>query len=376
MIFDLSTRKAELPRPIVTARGEWPSRTSVLLTLKDRSGLAGRGEAAPLPGYSPDDADACLAALSEIARALDPKEPEDDALAWLDRTLAPFDARLAALPAARFALETALLDLAARARGTSIARLVAGDAIAPVPRSALVDLASPTLEDDARALVLRAIGTIKAKIGARPLADDLAALARLRAAIGPDVRLRLDANGALSRGTLDALAPLAPELVEEPVSGEALLALGSCAVRWAADESLQDARIARALLDDPACAAFVLKPALHGLRGAFGLARAAATRGKLTIVTHLFDGPIAVAAACELALIVSALSFGCAGTPEFPGPSEPAPSVRISKLARPELACGLDPHPGLAVVWGSVPIPQLIVPGLIVPHEGAGLGVP
>src|SRR5262249_8603206 len=146
---------------------------------------------------------------------------------------------------------------------------------------------------DAKALLARGIGTIKAKIGARPFADELADLRRLRDAIGPDVHLRLDANGALEspRASLEALAPLAPELVEEPTSGEALLPLGPTAVPWAADESLLDPRIARTLLDAPACAAFVLKPALHGFRGALALARAAATRGKPTIVTHLFDGP-------------------------------------------------------------------------------------
>jgi L-alanine-DL-glutamate epimerase-like enolase superfamily enzyme len=268
--------------------------------------------------------------------------------------LAPFEERLEPVPAARFALETALLDLVARGRGVSVASLLAGGApLWPIARSGLVDFASPTLTEDARSLLARQITTIKAKIGARALTQDLASLARLRDAVGPAVRIRLDANGAFSEpaAALDLLAPFDVELVEEPTRGEALLALGPCAVPWAADESLLDRRIARALLDTPSCAAIVVKPAIHGLRGALALCRAASVRHKPVIVTHLIDGPIAVAAACELALFVSTL--------------------RADHTER--YASGLDPAP--AVVWGAMRMPQLDVPGVITPHRGVGLGV-
>jgi L-alanine-DL-glutamate epimerase-like enolase superfamily enzyme len=349
--FELATHVTPLPRPIVTARGPWTSRESLVLTLRDRFGQVGRGEASPLPNYSRDDAAACRTALANALGKLDVPPPEEDAWDWLTRVLAPFEGSLADLPSARFALETALVDLGARRMGLSVAEWLAGGrSLAPIARSGLVDLASPELEEDARALVSREIRTLKAKMGARPLAHDLDALARLHAAVGEEVTLRLDANGGFRRdprAALEALAPFAPELVEEPTDGEALASLGPCAVPWAADESLQDARVARALLESSSCAAIVVKPALYGLRGARTLALAAAARGKRVIFTHLFDGPIAVAAACELALAL-------------------APRV-------PLLACGLD------MLWEGVHIPQLQRPGLVAPQTrdvGAGLGVP
>jgi hypothetical protein len=95
-----------------------------------------------------------------------------------------------------------------------------------------------------------------------------------------------------------------------------------------------------------------VEPRLHDDRGALDLCRAASARHKPAIVTHLMDGPIAVAAACELALFASTLA-----------------------AERTEgYASGLDPAP--AVVWGAMRIPQLDVPGVVTPHGGVGLGVP
>ena len=61
---------------------------------------------------------------------------------------------------------------------------------------------------------------MKVKVGS---GDDAGSVAAVRAAVGPDVALRLDANGAwdveTAVRTIDALAPAGLELVEEPVHG-------------------------------------------------------------------------------------------------------------------------------------------------------------
>jgi L-alanine-DL-glutamate epimerase-like enolase superfamily enzyme len=63
------------------------------------------------------------------------------------------------------------------------------------------------------------------------------------------------------------------------------------------------------------------------------------------VVTHLFDGPIAMAAACELA------------------------------LALPKtLACGLDVHDGLTA-WPPCDVPQRRNDCLVSPNSTSGLGV-
>jgi o-succinylbenzoate synthase len=313
-----------LKASVANAQTSWGARASLILELHDDAGRVGRGEASPLPGYSRDDLTAVTRALTDVHERVGS---------------AALEAELAPLPSARFALETAMLDLEAQVRGVSIAAILGETSLPRVPRSGLVDRSDAV--SSARALLARGIGTLKMKVGGCAFADDLARVSALRSALGPAFTLRLDANGAWSatdaRAYLERLRPFDLELVEEPTAGHALLRLGTCAVPWAADESLQDAALAAALLVDPACAAVVLKPQLLGLYGARALALAAIQRGKRVIVTHCFDGPIAIAAACELALSL----------PTMP------------------LACGLDPHPALAA-WPSVAIPQLATPGFVV----------
>ena len=307
--------KIALAQPIVTARGTWSERRGVRIELSDGD-LVGHGEATPLPGYSPDDVDACARALSEIGPLVDVRSI---------RIASRFDGALALLPCARFALETALVDLEAQRRGTSVAAVLAGGRpLESVPLSGLVDLAAPDLEARARALVARGIGTVKVKVGAAPRDVELTRLGALRRTLGDGVSLRLDANGAFDLAgavlLLRDLAAFAPELVEEPTSGEALAALGAAPCPWGADESLQNAHVAELLLASP-CAAFVIKPQLHGLPAARALAVRAQEAGKGVIVTHLFDGPVAMAAARELAL----------------------------SLPMAPWACGLDAHPGMGL---------------------------
>jgi hypothetical protein len=65
------------------------------------------------------------------------------------------------------------------------------------------------------------------------------------------------------------------------------------------------------VLEHPGCASLVLKPALHGFFGARDLGLRAIDRGKQVVVTHMFDGPVALAAACELALSLPAAPLAC-----------------------------------------------------------------
>jgi o-succinylbenzoate synthase len=327
-----------LDRPLASAQGRWHAREGLLLVLTDESGRRGLGEASPLPGYSRETVADCARALTDVH--LRP---------------APDCAGLDALPAARFALETALLDLEGQRRALPLTECLSGaPARRVLPVNALVD-ASVALADlvpAVQALLARGYSTLKLKVGRAdvPFEQELEALRTLRRAVGHAVALRLDANGAWTveqaRRHLDALAEIAPEFVEEPTRGAGLLSLGPTAVPWAADESLTDPALVDALLSAPGCRAVVLKPALLGLHAARALALRAQVRGLGVVVTHLFDGPVALAAACELAL-----------------------SLPVAPLA-----CGLDPHAGLSA-WPSVPVPQCAEAGFVRVSSAPGLGL-
>lgn len=314
-----------LSTPVGPAARAVPAREGVLLTLRDDLGNVGLGEASPLPGFSPDTVHGVHAALDAALPAL----LRGDLNEGLE--LPPGDRS----PSERFALETALLDLVARRRALPAHTLLGGDA--PVAVNGYAGPAcSPTLVADARALLDAGFGTIKVKVGGGSFESERSSLSRLRATLGDTFSLRLDANGAWSldeaRANLASLAPLDVEFVEQPVAGAELLALGEAAIPWAADESLLDPAVRARLLDDGTarrgCAAVVLKPALlGGLVEARALAVAALRLRLGVVVTHLFDGPVALAACRALA----------------------------RSLPMPPLACGLDAHPGLDA-WPPVPL--------------------
>jgi len=302
-------------------------REGLLVVLGDDDGFAGQGEASPLPGYSHDSIEECARQLAAIDLDGLPGPEGRPAEEWVESALGA--ARLTA-PAARFALETALLDWLGQRRGLGVAVLLGGPGAAQrrVPISALVaDVAA------ARAAQARGIRAFKLKISPATFEDDLRLASALRAAFGDEVSLRFDANGRLdptaAMAQLQRLAALAPEFVEEPVAGDALMRMHASPVPLAADESLSVPGTWPALAD--VCRVVVLKPTLlGGLCACLRLARDATRRGLGFTVTHTFDGPVALAAAAELA---------------------------VALPARP-LACGLDRHAGLAV-WPAVRIPQL-----------------
>jgi o-succinylbenzoate synthase len=337
-----------------------PARPSLWLELADEEGRVGLGEASPLPPFSPDDIASSERVLSAIHARLGPIDDHAPAAFAIERALDPLTATLAGAPAARFALETALLDLLGKRSGAAIAELLGGPRpYHEVPVNGLL-IASPDPEGlPARAAALAEAGARAIKIKLRAADDagfarELAALRAVRAILPLPFELRLDPNGAWSVEQacvrLAALAPIAPRFVEQPVAAELLHLLGPSAVPWAADESLAHPELVEALLGAPeetGCAAFVLKPAvLGGLLRARALAERAQARGIDVVVTHLFDGPIAMAAAAELAL----------------------------SLPRAPLPSGLDLHEGLAA-FPPLPIPQLARRFWIKSHGRAGLGI-
>lgn len=333
-------------RPLHNARSRWSSRCGLLVTLQGEDGHSGIGEASPLPGYSPDDLPVVAASLETFLASLSsvPETPEG------------IEERCAALgsPAARFAAETALLDLLARARGCPLHELFR-PAAGAIERSGLLQSSTPEgLLQEAREKRSQGLSCLKIKIGALPIEEEIARLRALHEGVlGSRVTLRLDANGALSLDRMlrlvEGLQGLFVDVIEEPVPPEDWSSLveppGLAGARWGADETLQ--HHAEALLEHRACEVFVLKPALLGFFGALRLAERALARGKRVLVTHLFDGPVALAAACELALAL------------------PPDGL---------LPCGLDPHDGLAA-FPAVDVPQLRQPGLVSPTSWPGLAL-
>ena len=210
-----------LRAPLRTAWGELREREVLHVRLDHPDGLWGEGEAAPLEPYDGVSLAAARAALDAYARVLATADPSTDLLA---ACAAERD-----LPQALAAIDLALWDHASRRTGTALARLIDPRATDAVPVNETIGAEDRAGAAAAAAAAAAAgFGCVKVKVG---IGDDAGRLAAVRAAVGPDVAIRADANGAWSTpgealANLRALAPAGLELCEEPVHGvEALRAV-------------------------------------------------------------------------------------------------------------------------------------------------------
>jgi O-succinylbenzoate synthase len=174
-----------------------------------------------------------------------------------------------------------------------------------VPVNALVD--GPFLVQD-----VRGFPAVKVKV------RDAAGIALVRAvrdAVGPDVGVRVDANGAWDVDTAIAmvtrLAAFDLEYVEQPVASLDDLARVRRAVdvRVAADEcirSLDDARRLDAL--DAADVIVLKQQPLGGVRAALEVAEAA---GVPAVVSSMMETSVGIAAGVALAAALPELPYAC-----------------------------------------------------------------
>jgi o-succinylbenzoate synthase len=283
--------------PIVTAHGTVEDRWTVLLTLVDEDGNVGMGEAAPLAGFTSDTVEAAESALRGWAA------DETD------------DGDPPASVTARAAIDSALLDLAARIAGTTVHRLLAPESPDRLAVSALVTGGSPAaIATSAAAAVAAGHATVKVKVGTHGIHGDVDRVSAVRSRIGPDVRLRLDANGAWGVGEalrhLDRLAAFDIEFVEEPVAGLDDLAEVrlSSPIPTAVDESARTVDDVSRAVEMGAADLVVLKPSAIG--GPLEAARAATmvrSAGLDVVVTSLMEGSVGIRAAAHLASAIGAL---------------------------------------------------------------------
>jgi len=292
--------------PLARAGASISRRRGVRVQIRDRSGLTGLGEGLALPAAGTEPYAALLDAVRALARTLrDRSGTLEELLAWLDTSQAD-------TPAARCGFDGALHDLAARMHGVPVAQSLAaafgGAAAQAVAVNAL--LAADAHPDAAQDPCARGYRTLKLKVGAADARHELDGIRALRAGIGPEVRLRLDANGAWTAAEalarLEAIADCAIECIEQPTAPDDLDALGWLHARSpvpiAVDESLALPTGRERLLRGELGRFAIVKPmVLGGLTSAARLCRQAADAGIHCIVTTTLDGPVATASALHLA---------------------------------------------------------------------------
>ncbi len=293
------TFRIPLRAPFRAANSIMTHREGLLLRLTTASGLVGLGEASPHPAAGPGAAQE----LDDVLTRVGPQLLGSDVECLAD----------VAVPAPlACAFDTAALDLLAQERGISVAALLSKRPQASVAVNATVGSEADD-EAAAQARAAREAGftCVKLKVGMEgSIEAEGRRVAGVREALGSDMQLRLDTNGAWSVeqaiSTIEALEEFDLEFIEQPVSAGDLEGLRRVreAVRTpiAADESITSLDAAQRVLELKAAQVLVVKPmVVGGLRPAMQIADAAREAGVATVITTTIDAGVGTAAALHLA---------------------------------------------------------------------------
>jgi L-Ala-D/L-Glu epimerase / N-acetyl-D-glutamate racemase len=342
MRLSFQRRALTLASPMQSSYGELSRRELVAVSITDSAGVSGHGEAAPLQAYDGVSVERVEEALARYAQVL--AELEDASGAQL------LDAcrRVDRLPAALAAIDLALWDRAGRVQGKPVAALLTDRPAIEVPVNAtLTALDRAGVAEQAAAAAGAGFRCVKVKVG---IGDDAGRVAAARAAAGPQVALRLDANGAWSVPeavrAIDALAPAGLELVEEPVHGLAAVrqVRERVAVRVAIDETAAVPGALGAGIADAVCLKVSRCGGVSGLLAAATLVRAS---GAEVYLASTLDGPLGIAAALHAAAALASrgpiCDCGLATLGLFAHLENPLPA-RSGKIALPSgPGLGVDP---------------------------------
>jgi mandelate racemase len=202
IVRDVTVRAVVVPlrRPLATRVGDFPRWPLVLIDITTEQGIVGRSYLAP---YLSRAAGALLPVLRDLGAGLRgrPAAPAalyEQARGWF--SLAGYQGLALAAVAG---LDGALWDALAQAAGMPLARLLGGT-LEPVPayNSNGLGLIPPAAAGD-EALELLAEGrftALKVRVGRAEAADDLAAVRRVREAVGDGITLVADYNQGLDLG--------------------------------------------------------------------------------------------------------------------------------------------------------------------------------
>ena len=296
------------------AEGQTRTHVSVIVRLlTDRDDLDGVGEIVSAPPGKPEEF------LEEIVGAIRRYvAPALIGLAVHERNVARarVDTALKGRAWTKAGIVNALYDLYGKALGEPVTHLLGGRRHADVPVMGMVIgiMAPDDMAKIAASEVKAGHDAIKIKIGERPDID-LARVAAVREAIGPDVQLRVDANDhyrpAEAIRLVRAMERYHIEHVEQPVSRGDLLGMAEVqnkvGVPVMTDDAVATVEEAATVIRLNAAQRVKVKVSKHGLDGALLLTRMLEAAGIGCVLGHVFEMGLAAVAEAQFAAVASNL---------------------------------------------------------------------
>ena len=324
---------------------------SAVLRLTARNGAVGLGNIDPSPGYSVETIEESMGALTgklaPAVRGCDAVNPH--------RLLETMDAVLPGFLDAKAAIEMACVDMTARHLGIAVHEYLGGALVERVRFNAWIGILPPDeAAAEARKWSERGFRSAKIKVGGGT-GKDRDRVRAVREAVGPQMRLRADANAGYSVEDSIALGkllePFDLQLLEQPVAADDIA--GMARVRQAigipvmADESILDHRSLIEVIRAGAADIVKLKAMKQGgLLKCRRMIETAAAAGLGVVIGHGFGLGVSTLAEIMLAATSRAVIEGL----ECVGPLKTSDDIVARKLDLGRGEIELPQGPGLGAV--------------------------
>ena len=336
-----------------TAHGEHVDSAYVMVKVHTDDGLVGFGEATLAPRWSGETSRGCVAVIEELlSPALKGTDPRDVRAGVMRMNRA-----LKLNPFAKAAVEMALWDIAGKAAGMPVYRLLGGKVRNSLPLKMVVgafdvaravDLARRFLDWGARHL--------KVKVGLDPT-EDIARVRAVRELAGSEVTIGIDGNCgwsiATARQALAALEELDILFAEQPIGTDDARSLvtlrQSTTIPLMADESVFTEAEAQHLVSLGAVDILSVYPGKHaGILPAMAISTIAQAAGIVCSMGSNLE--LGVATAAMLHLGVAAPAIDSETYPgDFIGPLYHEADMITEALALGPVAASVPAGPGLGV---------------------------
>lgn len=314
-ISDLEVIPVSVPfvEPFEIAGGKATHGRHVIIRLISKDGGVGYGESAPMSSYSAQTQESVIVEIKRLKGLLLGRDPLD---------IEAFHLAMGRVKADGFTLaglDIALHDLAARTLGIPISRLIGG------PVSEGVDLSWAIGFKPAEAMAREAkrysdlgFGTIKIKVGDDSEVD-VARVKAVREAVGPEVKIKVDANQGYDLETAIRVGMKLKEfdvsIMEQPLPRDALPELARLRkeidIPVMVDESLYGPEDGMRIIKMGAADVFnikIMKPG--GLRPSSKLAAVAEAAGMPCMLGSMPELGVGTLAGLQLAVTSDVFTFG------------------------------------------------------------------
>ncbi|MFD2675376.1 mandelate racemase/muconate lactonizing enzyme family protein [Gulosibacter bifidus] len=244
---DLYVTDLTLNRPFVVSYETYTTMPSIFIELHTDTGLTGWGEAVPDQHVTGETIGTVHTILrDELLPEIIGQNPLE--IARIHQTM---NRKVFANGAAKAAIDIACHDLLGKATGQPIYQLLGGKLHDVPPMAYVISIVPPdqAAREAKHALDETGYAYIKIKLGGPDLREDIARVAAVHQAVGPDIRICVDANQGWGNVTtaaraIRALEPYEPAWVEQPIPARQIHGFNALRnlthLPLMADESLTD----------------------------------------------------------------------------------------------------------------------------------------